>query len=322
MHISLTVVKQAFIRRTRAMYDPPWGMLVVAVLLAALVTPHAAAAAMADHSVRLPTGPSLAWAARPVADTSVEVTPAATQLLSQYGGNLDELRKAGQTALRAARNEGTIAHLLTLPGIARLNPELEQAGRLLPSNDPVQLADAVDRIRIDSELIHNDIMRRGPSHLIVISLHDQHLTAYDKGRILLDTPVTTGRPQLSTDIGLMHVLRTNSPWTMKSPWPKGSPLWYPDTPVSSVAWFTDTGEGIHDASWEPASAFGPGSENGPYASHGCVHMPSDAQATLFAWVTVGTPVVVIPGDGTAVLDQLATQSVDAEGNPIGGIRGA
>jgi lipoprotein-anchoring transpeptidase ErfK/SrfK len=165
-------------------------------------------------------------------------------------------------------------------------------------------------------------MHHGPSRLIVISLQAQHLTAYDKGKILVDTPVTTGRPELSTDIGLMHVLRTNSPWTMKSPWPKGSPLWYPDTPVTSVAWFTPTGEGIHDASWEPASAYGPGSQNGPYASHGCVHMPSDAQATLFAWVTVGTPVVVIPGDGTAVLEQVARQSVDAEGNPISGIRGA
>ena len=30
---------------------------------------------------------------------------------------------------------------------------------------------------------------------------------------------------------------------------------------------------IHDAPWEPTTAFGPGSENGVDASHGCVHMP-------------------------------------------------
>jgi len=112
-------------------------------------------------------------------------------------------------------------------------------------------------------------------------------------------------------------VKKSSPWTMQSPWPKGSPYWYPDTKVQMVLWFTNTGEGIHDADWEPASAYGPGSPSGPFASHGCVHTPSSVMASLFGWAPLGTPIVVIPGDGTPVAAQRAQQSVDALGRPLG-----
>ncbi len=35
-----------------------------------------------------------------------------------------------------------------------------------------------------------------------------------------------------------------------------------------------------------------GSENGPSASHGCVHVPHDAMASLYAWLPVGARVIV------------------------------
>jgi len=140
--------------------------------------------------------------------------------------------------------------------------------------------------------------------------------------VLVDTPVTTGRPALPTDIGTMRVLHKDSPWTMQSPWPKGSPNWYPDTVVQMVLWFTRNGEGLHDASWQPVSALGPGSQAGPFASHGCIHLPTAAVKTLFDWAPIGTPVVVYPGDGSPVARQTLQQSVDAVGNPISGVRGA
>ena len=40
-------------------------------------------------------------------------------------------------------------------------------------------------------------------------------------------------------------------------------------------------------------------------------------AALFAWATLKTPVVVFPGDGMPVAAQLAQQSVDALGRPLG-----
>jgi lipoprotein-anchoring transpeptidase ErfK/SrfK len=139
---------------------------------------------------------------------------------------------------------------------------------------------------------------------------------------VVDTPVTTGKPTLATDTGAMKVLSKESPWKMHSPWPRGSPNWYPDTLVHQVVWFTNTGEGLHDASWEPASDYGKGSQLGRSASHGCVHVPNAAEDFLYNWAAVGTPVIVYPGDGTAVADQLKQSTVDANGQPLTGPKGA
>jgi lipoprotein-anchoring transpeptidase ErfK/SrfK len=144
---------------------------------------------------------------------------------------------------------------------------------------------------------------------------------YDRGQVVVDTPVTTGRPALATDIGAMRVLRKDAPWTMQSPWPKGSPEWYPDTVVQMVLWFTKNGEGRHDASWQPVSTLGPGSQYGPFARPGCVHLPLAAIRTLFDWAPIGPPVVVFPGDGSPAASQALQQSVDAMGNPVSGVRG-
>src|SRR5438132_823126 len=88
----------------------------------------------------------------------------------------------------------------------------------------------------------------------------------------------------------------SSPWTMHSPWPKGSPFWYPDSKVQMVMWFNG-GDGIHDASWR--SRYGPGT-NGPHydptgedtGTHGCVNVPFRNMVWLWNWTPTGTPVIV------------------------------
>ena len=135
--------------------------------------------------------------------------------------------------------------------------------------------------------------------------------------------MTTGRPpDLATDIGPMKVLWKQAPWKMHSPWPKESPYWYPDTLVQRVVWFTNTGEGLHDASWQPDGTYGPGSQYGPSASHGCIHVPPVSEAFLFGWVDYGTPVVIYPGDGQPLRAQLAQKTTDDDGNPFTGPKGA
>jgi lipoprotein-anchoring transpeptidase ErfK/SrfK len=47
---------------------------------------------------------------------------------------------------------------------------------------------------------------------------------------------------------------------------------------------------LHTDPNEPDSAFGPGSEDGPDASHGCVHVPLDVMTQLFPWTPYGTVV--------------------------------
>lgn len=126
---------------------------------------------------------------------------------------------------------------------------------------------------------------------VVVRLQSQTLTAYLNGKPVLTTPVTTGRPALPTPVGSYHVLFRASPFVFHSPWPPGSPYWYPPTPVN---WAMDFfgGDFLHDDPGEPANAFGAGSEDGPYASHGCVHIPHDVMSFLFNWLPVGSQVVV------------------------------
>jgi lipoprotein-anchoring transpeptidase ErfK/SrfK len=260
-------------------------------------------------------------AAPAVAETAA-LQAEARHLTAQYRANPQALRESARAALVAGRNDATVAVFLRLRWAGRLSTALERHGAMLASADVQQLALAAAGVQRYGAQLHNGLLLDGPSRLITVSIRQQRLIAYDGGRVVVDAPVTTGRPALPTDIGAMRVMRKDAPWTMQSPWPKGSPEWYPDTVVQMVIWFTRNGEGLHDASWQPASTLGPGSQDGPFASHGCIHVPLAAVSTLFAWAPIGTPVVVYPGDGSPLASQAQQQSVDAMGNPISGLRGA
>jgi hypothetical protein len=279
-----------------------------------------AASAVSERALSVPSR-TLVAGTQPIIDDPALLKAAASRLQTRYAGNPEALRALGVTALSAGRNDGTVAAFLGLGWISRMEPQLEHYGAELDATGAEQLALAAAGSQHYSELIHKALLQHGPDRLIIVSVQGQQLIGYDHGRVVVDTLVTTGRPALPTDIGAMRVWRKDSPWTMQSPWPKGSPNWYPDTQVQMVVWFTKNGEGLHDASWQPPGTYGPGSQNGPYASHGCIHVPPTAEPILFNWATIGTPVVVIPGDGSPLAAQLAQQSVDAMGNPIAGVRG-
>jgi lipoprotein-anchoring transpeptidase ErfK/SrfK len=130
-----------------------------------------------------------------------------------------------------------------------------------------------------------------PLKAVVVRLGSQTLTAYLNGKPVLETPVTTGRPALPTPIGSFSVLNRNSPYVFHSPWAPGSPYWYPPTPVTWAMEFYD-GDFLHDDPGEPNSDFGTDSQNGYFASHGCVHIPHDAMAFLYNWLPIGAPVII------------------------------
>ncbi|TMD66162.1 MAG: L,D-transpeptidase [Chloroflexi bacterium] len=309
----------SWLRQARRPPAPSAHAVLMAVLILAL-----ALGSGGSSGISLPAG-SAAAANGPAAATmseSAAFQSDAHQLEARYAGNPAALREVGRTALATGRNEATIAGFLRLRWVARLDAGLERYGASLAVSDPAQLALAVAGLAHYSAEIHRGLLYDGPSRLIIVSVQGQRLVAYDNGRTVLDTPVTTGRPSLPTDIGAMRVLRKDAPWTMQSPWPKGSPEWYPDTPVQMVLWFTANGEGLHDASWQPDSTLGPGSQSGPFASHGCIHLTLAAVRTLFDWAPLGAPVVVYPGDGSPLAVQETQQSVDAAGNPVSGVRGA
>ena len=146
-------------------------------------------------------------------------------------------------------------------------------------------------LRVPLRRLPAPVPRAAGQKAVVIRLGTQRLTAYLNGKPVLSTPVTTGRPALPTPIGSFYIHTRSSPYVFTSPWPKGSPYWYPPTPATWAMYFYDN-DFLHDDPGEPASAYGAGSENGPYASHGCIHVPHDAMAFLYGWLPVGATVIV------------------------------
>ncbi|MBO0745439.1 MAG: L,D-transpeptidase family protein [Candidatus Dormibacteraeota bacterium] len=257
---------------------------------------------------------------------SQEIQAAANQLLAQ-SPNLQTLQAAGQTALSNANNDASIAAYQNFGNRFKdFNTLMASYDRLqffsnqLGSPDINQVAFATAAEQRYGGQIHNILMADLPAQFILVSFQAQHIWAYQNGQVVQDTPVTTGIRGTSTegtDFGPLQILHKDHPWTMHSPWPKGNPLWYPDTVVQYATFFTWSGEAIHDANWEPDSALGPGSQNDPsFASHGCIHVPASIAAWFYNWSNTGTQMVVFPGDGSPVQNQLGQITTDHQGNPL------
>jgi hypothetical protein len=226
-------------------------------------------------------------------------------------GTVAALRDAGRADVAAGRDDAAVAELLAGEGafrdpaaMAPLAERLERQAPRLESADPGTVRSAAAEARSAAAAIHAALLAGLPAKAIVISRDAQQLWAYDHGTLLLSTPVTTGRPATPTDIGATRVTWKAQGYTMHSPWPPSSPNWYPTRTVRYMIMFSVTGEGLHDAAWQPC-CYGRGSDRSAYASTGTVHVPLDAEATLFGWADVGTPVIVAPGDGSPVPRQVA-----------------
>ena len=130
---------------------------------------------------------------------------------------------------------------------------------------------------------------------IVINLTLQEALFYQNGCVLEATPVTSGRRDERTPNGTFHVFHKDSPVLFTSWAPRSSPYWYPPERANYALEFTVVRAGIflHDAPWEPNTAFGPGSQNTDNASHGCVHAPTSVMAWAYSWANIGTPVIVV-----------------------------
>jgi lipoprotein-anchoring transpeptidase ErfK/SrfK len=238
------------------------------------------------------------------------IQAAANVLKAQHAGNLDEIRNEGGRVLSATRDEAAIAMFLKLTGFETQYARMERFSAQLSGADTDEVAFAAAAIQHYGTPVHTWIAAHMPSRVITVSLASQHVWAIENGRPVMDTIAATGRPELPTDIGPMKVLWKSSPWTMHSPFPKGSPFWYADTKVRKVLWFTMSGEGLHDASWR--TVWGPGADR-VAGSHGCINLPGTAVDFLYDWAPVDTPVIVIPGDGSPAAAQVARDTIDAPG---------
>jgi lipoprotein-anchoring transpeptidase ErfK/SrfK len=133
---------------------------------------------------------------------------------------------------------------------------------------------------------------------IVINLSQQWLYAFDRGKEVFNSPVTTGQPGMDTPTGTYHVFSKLSPTTFYSPLPPSSPYYYAPTFINYALAFRDGGYFIHDATWR--SDFGPHTNARHYdhvygwetGSHGCVNLPINTMAWLYSWTPIGTTVQI------------------------------
>jgi lipoprotein-anchoring transpeptidase ErfK/SrfK len=254
------------------------------------------------------------------------IQQAAQTLIAQNGGDINKLRQIANFA--SARNEASIAAYLDYGhefkgDYGQLDiaaQRMERYAPMAPSSDVNQVAQAAAAVQRYGPQIHQLLFAQLPPKFIVVSFQDQHFWAYQNGQAVTDTATTTGVRGVTdygTDFGPLKVASKDHPWKMHSPYPKGSQYYYPDTVVQWAVWFTPTKlESFHDASWEPDSQLGPGSQyDTSTRSHGCIHIPAATAQWMYNWADIGTPVIVYPGNGQPVSEQISEVTTDDQGNP-------
>lgn len=220
-------------------------------------------------------------------------------LIAQAHGTLAGIGDLADTDAASLQPQLDLLQLLT-PRAARYQSQIARLTALV-HRQTTPLSAAVKELELQRVVASAsaDAARTLPGRMIVVSTEGEWAHLYEGTRLVLDTPVTTGGPELPTDHGVFHIYFKASPFVFHSPWPPDSPFYYFPTPIQFWMPF-DGGEGLHDASWR--SDFGPGSNLAPtdlgtgrtiQGTHGCVNLPFDAAQFIWNWAPVGTTVVVI-----------------------------
>ena len=139
----------------------------------------------------------------------------------------------------------------------------------------------------------------GGGKQVVVSLGRQWWWAYQNGEVVFNGPVTTGRPELATPAGRFSIFARFTPYTMYSPWPRGSPFWY--APLQHDLRHADHGERGVPPRRPLAALLRAGDERWHTdpdgvqrtGSHGCINMPFGAAQFLWGWGPPTGPRVLV-----------------------------
>jgi hypothetical protein len=121
---------------------------------------------------------------------------------------------------------------------------------------------------------------------IVVSISAQSMWAYEAGELVTSSWVSTGTadvPETVTPVGSWSVLAKFDVQDMEG---TISDEYYFVDDVPYVMYFDNGGNAIHGTYWH--------SNFGTPMSHGCVNLPLDIAAWMYAWAPVGTAVTVVP----------------------------
>jgi lipoprotein-anchoring transpeptidase ErfK/SrfK len=145
-----------------------------------------------------------------------------------------------------------------------------------------------------------DYYKLNSSQVIVVSFIEEALRVYDNGKLVRSFLVTAGRPELPPVPGLWTPLWRLTNTTFKSPYPKGSPYWYPDTPIHYAILYHEGGYYLHDSWWR--NNYGPGTQfyhidssgnvSADYGTHGCINIQEDDATWLYNNTSYNTQIVM------------------------------
>jgi L,D-transpeptidase catalytic domain len=138
------------------------------------------------------------------------------------------------------------------------------------------------------------------SQVIVVSFIEEALRVYENGKLVNSFLVTAGRPELPPVPGLWTPMWRLTNTTFKSPYPKGSPYWYPDTPINYAILYHTGGYYLHDSWWR--NDYGPGTQfyhidssgnvSADYGTHGCINIQESDAAWLYNYTSYSTQIVM------------------------------
>lgn len=143
---------------------------------------------------------------------------------------------------------------------------------------------------LDVDVLHAALLGRLPGRSVVVSVEDQRLTCYERGRDVYHTPVTASA---TTPTGIFHIQAKEISvpalyWNQV-----GDILRYRYGSLPDWMPFSG-GAALQGAPWR--SLFGPGSDavrpRYAPATPGSIDLPPPAARFLFNWVSTGTEVVV------------------------------
>ena len=129
---------------------------------------------------------------------------------------------------------------------------------------------------------------------IEVNLTEQHLYYYQKGKVVMDTPIVSGRMTRDrfTPPGVYFLTyKTTDRILRGTPGPDGQPSY--ESHVNFWMPFNG-GIGLHDASWR--SSYG-GTIYKYSGSHGCINLPYKAAKRIYELIDKETPIVCVYNDG-------------------------
>jgi len=112
---------------------------------------------------------------------------------------------------------------------------------------------------------------------IEVRLASQRLIAWQNGRVMMSTAISSGRRATPTVRGTFRILRKYRRIRMRGPG-------Y-DLPNVPYAMFFYRGYALHGTYWH--------NNFGTPMSHGCVNLPLDVAHWMYEWAPIGTPVTVV-----------------------------